>query len=218
MLLKKGVKTGSFHLILGVDKDCQKFLRDLSSRFNGIYRSNFMVDDRAYKPHITLYLFSAPLKNIQAIVRQVDKISIRLKRTSIDIDEMILSDSGWIMIDVDMKSKQILKWHKIFVSSINKLREGMLRKKYRNKNYFDRQKPKEKLSLLKYGDKHAFGLYHSHLSVAQYDDQLAASRAFNKLKDISLPSNLSITSIELVRSIGDETGGVGKVLYFRELK
>lgn len=212
----RAVKTSSFHLILTVDKDFGDFVTSLSNKITRLGNSEFILDKKNYRPHITLYLFSAPIRNIKKIAEKVRDLSQEITETALKVDKLVLSKDGWIMLDMQI-GDELLRYHKMSIRLINPLREGALRKKYKNKSYFEKLDSDEKKTLLDYGDKHSMAFFHPHLSLAKFKDQLVVEKAYLKYKDAKLPKVAKIVSLELVRTVGNESGGVGKILFEKRL-
>ncbi len=207
--------TSSFHLILNPDNKFGSYVTKFSNKITKNYPSTFILDNKEYKPHITLYLFSAPIKNIKKIIDKVKIFSHEIEEIEIKIDKLVLSD-GWIMIDLDNSGK-LLKYHKTAIRLINSLREGVLREKYRAKKSIDTLKKSERAVLLKYGDKHSMEYFHPHTSLTHFEDLGLAKSVFEKFKNTKLPKKMKIKSLELIRTVGNESGGIGRVLFKKDL-
>ena len=208
---KKYPPSATFHLTLSVNDFFSRFAEKVSEEIFAKYDSDFKLGEK-YATHITLYLFSAPLKNIDKLIHVAEKIAELIKPKEMKLGKLILSHDGWLMVDLKT-SGELHEYHKRTVEYFNPLREGLLRKKYRYGSHFASLKDFEKKSLRNYGDKHAMQLFHPHISIAHFDNITQAQKVYKKYRDSFVDKSIKITKMELVKVIGDESGGVGKILF-----
>lgn len=216
MTLSRTKPSSTYHFFFEVDKKFGIEVSNLSKKIFEKYHSKFIIGEN-YVPHFTLYLFSAPIRNTKQIIEEVRKISEKITHEiTLTSDIMELSNDGWLMIGVKEKAS-LSRFHSEALNHINQLREGFLRKKYRQQSYVDSLPEAEKSSLLRYGDKHAMKLFHPHVSLAEFTDLDKAKIVFTRYKDFFLDHKVTLTSLELVREYNEGTGGIGKILFKKNL-
>ncbi len=207
---KRNLPTSTFHIYFNVDSVTDKVVRKISNDIAKKYKSNFVLDGKNYKSHITLYLFAAPTRNRISIINILDKHNFSHLPVFLRITNMFAS-KGWIMADVDRR-KDIEKHHKNIIHLVNPVRQYVLRRKYRDGKYFDSLSKAERNSLLKYGDKHAFDLYHPHLSISQLLDEELAIKVARDYNNFLRGQKVVLTSVEMSMG-GEGSGGTGKTVY-----
>lgn len=204
--------TSTFHIYFRVDKDFNSKVERISSEISKNYNSEYGVFGKGYVPHLTLYLFAAPLKNTKKMIKEIKKIAQKIDPFVLLVDKLILSYDGWLMIDFKNSSK-IAEYHRKVVNSINPLRDGILRKKYRKEKELSRHSEEEIEILKKYGDRHAMGSFHTHLSLAKIENMEDAKRALQNYKNSLVGESVGLISLDFVKVVGDESAGNGRLLF-----
>lgn len=207
----KRTLTSTYHISFFVEESFNLLVRGISSEIYKKYNTKFVVDGKQYIPHLTLYLFSAPIQNQKKMIERLMKIAGNFKPPVLKVKGLILSFDGWLMIEIKNKSK-LRRYHKVVVKNINSLREGVLRIKYRKAKEILTLPKEERIILKKYGDRHSMNLYNPHISITQFEDMEKAKKAFDEYKTYFQNKRVKIKSLGLVRDYTG-TGAVGKLLF-----
>lgn len=207
----KFLRSASFHIILEVDDKFTAKVEQVSSEIQKKYDSDFVVGEN-YRTHATLYLFSAPIRNILQMKKKAKVLSKIVEPVEIKTGDLILSYDGWLMISIQ-NPKLMTKYHLECVKLFNPLREGLLREKYRNVDFLNLQPQKERESLLKFGDRHAGNLFHPHFSISHITNLNEAQVAYFEFKKRFKNDVTKIKSLKLVMERLNESGGIGKVFF-----
>lgn len=82
------------------------------------------------EPHITMYMGLFPEKNFELIFRELSFVLSDYPQFKVKMSEFRLTSDGYLFWDVE-KSLRIIELHKEIINSLNSLREGLLREKYK---------------------------------------------------------------------------------------
>jgi len=208
----KRLLTSTYHITFSVERRFNTLVRKVSSEIHKKYNTKFVVDGKEYNPHLTMYLFAAPIANQKKIISTLIKIAPEFKLSVLKVKKLFLSYDGWLMIYLDNKVK-LGKYHETIIDRINPLREGVQRKKYRGVNKILQLPNDERLSLMKYGDRHAIKYYYPHLSLTKFDNLEDAEEALINYRKYFQKNTLKIVSLDLIRDIKDGSDGIGRLLY-----
>lgn len=214
---KRHPPSSTYHLCLLVDRKFSDLVKSVSCDINRKFKSEFIVDGKNYLPHITLYLFSAPIKNQKKIIERTRVLLVNCKKTAAKVRGLFIND-GWLMVDME-NANAITMFHKDVIKVLNPLREGILRKKYRKVSLLDKLSDTERTILLKYGDKHASRAFHPHISLAKFDETETKSflKSFKTYQTFFRNKEIRTVSLRLVRSF-NESAGTGKMLFEKVLQ
>ncbi len=202
--------TSTFHIYCNLDDRFDRTVKAVSRNIRREFNPKFVFDGVDYQPHLTIYLFAAPIRNQKLIVGGFAKVLEETSSIQMLTKNIFLSYDGWLMIE--FKNIDMLKnIHRKTVGEINDLREGILRKKYRKSGAFDEMPADEEEVLKKYGDRHSMKLFNPHVSLAKFDTYEAGVDAKKKYEKTFKDMTVRISSVELVRTY-ESIGGVGRVL------
>lgn len=120
----------------------------------------FMLDDKHYYPHVTLYMTEFPAKNLGRIKQLLQRIASKTRPFSMRPDVQRLH-RGYVDISF-RRTREVVQLHSSVVRTLNPLREGLMRSK-------DRRRLKgltlrEQRSLRRYGYNRALSGFIPHLT------------------------------------------------------
>lgn len=202
----------TYHISLLLDESFDLVVRKVSSEIHKKFDTEFVVDGKEYLPHLTLYLFAAPIKNEKKIISKLKDIMKSYRPQPLNVRGLIVSWDGWLMIEFGKRSK-LNNLHRSVVRNINPLRENTLRKKYNDGSKILIIPNKERNSLKKYGDRHAMQLFHPHVSLTKFEFIKDAYKCLPVYDGYFKNRTLEIAAIELVKDVEDGSGGLGKSLF-----
>lgn len=120
-----------------------------SIEINQQYKSDFIVDDKIHFPHLPLYLFAAPMKNKSKIIQVTKNFAESIKPFVVKTTGIVIGEDGLIMVNFKT-NKELYYYHLQALKMFNPLREGRLREKYQDEEYFaSLSKVDQKRKLLK---------------------------------------------------------------------
>jgi len=204
--------TSTYHISFSVNEEFDKLIRHTSAKIQNEYKSKFAVDGKSYIPHMSMYLFAAPIVNQKEIIAQLNVIAEGIKLPTLSVNELFLSDDGWLMVYFD-NAIDMRKIHKLIINKINPLRMGVLRKKYRSNKSILKLNKNDRLNLLKYGDRHVLKDFYPHMSLTKFDNMENAEEALKRYSKLFNKTVVKIVSLDLIRGIGSGSGAIGKVVY-----
>jgi 2'-5' RNA ligase len=199
MKRSKRLLTGTYGISFEIEEPLNSELIKIYSEINRDYVSSYFIG-KEYIPHITLYFFAAPIKNQKLMASTAEKLYKKIKPKDLQIKSVEVGENRWILT-VFERPNNIKKYHFEAMKLFNPLREGVLRKKYRNQRFFSQLTKLERSNLRKYGDRHSIKNYEPHISLACVESQSEAEEIVRKYKDRLIGRKVVISSLEVVRVI-----------------
>lgn len=207
--------TGTYSILFDLDEKSDKFFKKLSKDLKKDFETEITFEGERYYPHITLYIFSAPLRNSKRIIETVRLLSSDIKSLDLKVKDLILSRGKWVIV-VLREVETMRKYHELSVKLINPLRENTVRRKYRNMKFVKLLLENEQKNLVKYGDSHVFDLFFPHVSLAKVPFPIEVNKIIGKYKAKIIGKKIKTISLSLIRDIGG-INGRSIVLYKKDL-
>jgi 2'-5' RNA ligase len=160
------MKNKRFNIALIPNKELFEYAIKISNNLSKLGKYLFILDGKNYFPHITVYSPEFPKRNLNKIIKNVEKVSKNFKPFQIKFTECKFVDD-YAGIDVQ-SSKQIYSLHEKIIDCLNSLREGVLRDKYKNKDVLINFTKKQINNIEKYGYPDVKELYIPHLSLIRF--------------------------------------------------
>lgn len=133
----------------------------------------FVIDNKNFFPHITIYSPEYPVNNLEKILSNVEELSKKLLATKF-LFEKIITNQGYIGMEFDC-SEEIKKIHEAIVEKLNVFREGHVRKKYID-SYGMEFSQEKKENIQKYGYPNSMNFYNSHMTIIRLKDSEKAKK------------------------------------------
>ncbi|KKQ12735.1 MAG: hypothetical protein US30_C0017G0001 [Candidatus Moranbacteria bacterium GW2011_GWF2_36_839] len=156
--------------------DVAKYVAKLSKEISEKEKAYFILDNKNFYPHITIYTSEYPNCNIKKILDKVEKISKKLSGVKFKFKK-IDDDYGYVGV-VMHRSKEIRKIHEIIISELNPLREGHIREKFHNSDL----SKEEKENIQKYGYPNLINLYSPHITITRLKNEKNAREISKEIK------------------------------------
>jgi hypothetical protein len=141
--------------------------------------TEFVVDNKNYFVHLTIYSPEYPTKNIEKVIEEVKNYSKNIHPYTLSIKQFIEGE-GFVMIDFD-ESIKMKSVHKQFIQSLSPLREGRIRDKYKAEIEAGKYPPKQIRLINQYGYHNVEKYYEPHLSICKFSKRELALGEVNKL-------------------------------------
>lgn len=170
-----------------------------SLEFHKKYGSEWLVDDKKIFLHLTLFLMAAPAKNRRKIIAAGKKFARQFKPATLISSGFSISKDGLIMLDFK-PSAPVYRYHCQAIELFNPLREGMLRDKYEDKEYFGSLSQKEKSKILKYGHRYVLNEFLPHISIGFVELATDRRKAIKKYKKILVGQKVETTRFQIVEA------------------
>jgi 2'-5' RNA ligase len=212
---RRRLPSASFSIFFSLDKASDELIRSLAAEIKKRFDTEFVFDGERYGPHITLYLFSAPLRNRQRLIEEVEKLAQDSRQLKLTIEEIVAFKDGWVVAILE-RHREIYRYHVRTIEAVNALRQGYLRSKYRDKESLTSLPIREQKNLLRYGDRHAKGLFVPHVPLSKSRSQEDAEKISNYARGNLVGRKIVTDSLVLTRDVGGENAGT-RVLFKKEL-
>ncbi|OGF82494.1 hypothetical protein A3B18_00755 [Candidatus Giovannonibacteria bacterium RIFCSPLOWO2_01_FULL_46_13] len=124
----------------------------------------FVLNQRLYSVHVTLYMMELPLRNLPGVKRILRMIAASQRRFK--LEPLIWNQDSGGYIDVSYeKTKTLSKLQETVIKELNPLREGLLRQKdIERMNIAPRS---EKRNIQKYGFRSVGAQFEPHLTISR---------------------------------------------------
>jgi 2'-5' RNA ligase len=133
------------------------------------FKAEWWVDDQRYFPHLSLYLFEAPVKNRSKIIETAKDFAAEINLFEVKVVGMNVSTNGLIMVDFE-KNKVIYDYHLRALKLFNPLRGGRQRDKYQDPEYLASLPKLDREKILQYGHRWVLDKYQPHITISQVKD------------------------------------------------
>ncbi len=160
------------------------------------YGSTFRFDPASNPPHINLYDFDLPKKNLEELCSRLQEAAEQSPRFLVELGEIKYFDHGTIYIGCEL-SLEMKALEAMVVEQLNPLREGCRTEEYWqvHRKYTEGQKEQRE----KYGNPHVLETFYPHLTIGFLNGQKSdLDRLVDELnKNFSL-KHIPINHIDLV--------------------
>lgn len=167
------------------------------------YPSDFWVDDKRYFIHLPMYLFAAPKENKDKIIDAAKKISDQFYAIPIISKGLVTSSSGLLMVDFK-KNKKLYDYHLRVLEVFNPLREGEIRNKYKDKEYFGTLSKRDKRIMKEYGHLYIFEKFHPHITISRIRDAKILKKVQAEYKDRFKNRRTKLATFQVIHDIYGE--------------
>ena len=158
---------------LKLPDDVEREVIKLSREIGQNNDSFFILDGVQFYPHITIYSPEYPESNFNKALKIVEGIANQTKKIELNFLSLESHD-GYIGICFET-SPEIKNLHKEVVGKLNLLREGSVRKKYKQGSDYHMDFSRQQLkNIARYGYPDAMNLYHPHLTIIRLRDDFLA--------------------------------------------
>lgn len=156
--------------------DIAKYVAKLSKKISEKEKAYFILDNKNFYPHITIYSPEYPIYNFEKIINRMEKVSKKLSKTKFKFEKLDSID-GYIGTSA-YYSKEMRKIHKTIINEFNPLREGYIREKFCNSNI----SKEEKENIQKYGHPYLMNLYNPHITITRLKNEKIAKKIAKEIK------------------------------------
>jgi 2'-5' RNA ligase len=160
--------TKRLNIAIKPNKELSKYAIEKSRELSSMEKSLYVLDGENYYPHVTLYSPEFPASNIKKVISKVEEIASQTN-TFFSKFNTIHHEEGYVVINVKT-DVNIMNIHNDLVHSLNPLRDGVLRQKYRDDNYLQAFPDDIKNKIMDYGYPKVFELFNPHLSLIRFAD------------------------------------------------
>src|SRR5260221_8834247 len=102
----------------------------LSKNISKTFDTDFVLDNKNFIPHISLYWTEYPFNAFKEIAEVVEELSKKINTVEFEYEKIVFLYE-YLYMDF-IKTKVIQNIHNNFVTKLNKIRQGHLRQKYTN--------------------------------------------------------------------------------------
>ncbi len=156
----------------------------ISKKLSGVGDTEFVLDDRVYFPHITLYSPGYPEKNVRKVMAMARHMAQRF--SEIELRPKVVSGThGYVMMSFE-RTPQLGIFHEAALKVLNPLREGHLLPRYRDESYFEKLPEEAQRFILEYGHPRVLSAWAPHMTLARFKDENVAMNVINNVS-IRLP-------------------------------
>lgn len=195
--------------VLDVPYSISKKIVDLSQEIAKKSNPYFVLDNKNYFPHFTVYSPEYPDNKIEEISDRLEAVlegQVELKMNF----EKVLTHQGYIGLGFEL-TQDIKRLHFAIVDALNPLRDGHLRKKYQADDYKMKLSQLELDNISKYGYPSAMNLYHPHMTIIRLKD---VKQAEELARDIIWQDNFVINTLALYK-MGEHGTCIEKIREFQ---
>lgn len=176
-----------------------------SLEIRDIYGANWFIDNRRYYLHLALYLFEAPKRNIEKILREAKKLAKTIDPTPIKIKGMSANQEGLVFIDLEENS-ELRQYHCQIVENLNPFREGVLREKYKDEEHLKTLPADAREKLQKYGHRWVLDKFHPHITLSKLLDPKRCKEVIKTYENKFVGRTSQTTSLRIHEAIYGPNG------------
>jgi len=140
----------------------------------------FILDNIKFYPHITIYSPEYPALNRNVVSEVVKSIASQFSKLPFKFKE-VESHQGFIGINFQNTS-QIKEIHEKIVESLNPLRKGHIRSRYKQDDCQTRHSIGQQKNIKLFGYPDILDLYQPHLTIIRLKDENVAKRITKEIK------------------------------------
>lgn len=152
------------------------------------YGGEFVLNERLYSTHITIYMLELPVRNLATAKKMLRDIAQEQRPLRLDAFVWRQNQSGYINVEY-RKSHELVNLQQIIIEKLGPLRDGLLRKK--DKKRLRELNVIEQKNIEKYGFRSVGVAFKPHLTITKLRNYRA------KAKPKTNPRLLSFTSKEI---------------------
>lgn len=152
------------------------------------HKTNYILDQKKYFPHLSLYSARYPFKNKQAVENAVKQIAMETGKFEIKL-EGFSCFSGYFFYDAK-KNKELVALHERIVDTLNSLREGLISDNQRQLKGLSHDHER---AIQEYGYLSVKKLYMPHISLTH----LVYPLKFDQAKGI-LPKEINLFTTDTI--------------------
>ncbi len=161
--MKKTPTSKSFNVVIVPTREIKKEAISVSNDIKSKDRF-FILGPKRNVPHITIYMIDFPIKNIPTVKKRLKKLSGQIKHLKLTALRYRQNADGFIDVSY-RKSQGVQDLQKKVVKILNPLREGLIRKKDRQRmNGFD---ARLQTNIRRYGYRSIGKDYFPHLTLTR---------------------------------------------------
>ena len=153
--------------------DVQNHAIQLSEHIASKTDAYFVLDNKNYFPHATIYSTEYPSKNLEKVLETIDEVTKELPPLLIKF-EQLSTHQGYIDLQL-RKSQEWVNLHKLIVNNLNPLREDHLREKYTDPNELKNYSEEQQGYIKQYGYAEVFNSFRPHITLSRIKDENVAS-------------------------------------------
>lgn len=180
--------------VLQPSKETSQKIAVISQEIAKSQKAYFILDNKNYYPHITVYSPEYPEDKLGEIISKIEDLSQVLSKIELKFKGLI-TNQGYIGLDFD-NSVELKKIHENIVQTLNPLRDNHLRDKYQDDDYKMKLSPEKIANIAKYGYPDAMELYHPHMTIIRLEDPIQAEEI---AKSIDWHENIIIDKLALYK-------------------
>ncbi|MDO8240815.1 MAG: 2'-5' RNA ligase family protein [Candidatus Moranbacteria bacterium] len=137
--------------------------------------SYFVIDRKNFHPHITIYGFEFPARNLENVLAEIEILSKKLSSAKF-VFKKVTTEEGYIGIECD-NTEEIKHIHETTIKALNPWREGHIRDKDKN------MKSSEKnLNVQEYGHPRVMDSYCPHMTIIRLKDDEVAEKIATEIQ------------------------------------
>jgi 2'-5' RNA ligase len=152
--------------------DVQSLAIHLSELIAAETDAYFVLDNKNYYPHATIYSPEYPNKNLERVLREIDDVTKNLSPFLCEF-ERLSTHQGYIDLQL-RKSQEWVHLHKLLVDTLNPFREDHLRDKYNDPNELLNYSDEQQGYIKEYGYAEVFNAFRPHITLSRIKDEHVA--------------------------------------------
>jgi 2'-5' RNA ligase len=202
------METTLFTCTFALPRDITKELQELNGRLSEKYSTNFVSEFVVYTPHVTIYQAEFPTKNNASVLQYIEKISASVMEHPISFIPTGVNVRGRYVAIAFQNTNDIAVLHRQVVESLNSLREGLIKKNYRQSSsgFSD----KEEMNIRLWGYPYVMEEYKPHLTILALEN---GDKSEEVAKEIRFSRSFSVNQLRVVQSSVDSSGNKTRAVY-----
>ncbi len=191
-----------------VKKEAIKQSENLTKKF----ASEFTLNTKNFRPHITIYQGYFPYKNLDSLKKTLLKFSKESKKFSVFMSDFWISPGRFVWWNAK-KSKEIMEFHRQILKLANPLREGLIAPPALEQ--LEELGEKERRNVLKTGAIYHGELYVPHVTLTRLKNEKDRNGAMKTLGETET-IDFQVTKL-IVANLG-EHGTISNIIEEFEIK
>lgn len=144
----------------------EEYAKKISRQFSRIKATLFVLEDKKFYPHITIYSSEFPSVNKEKVASQLMDIAFKIESRPLMKFETTKNNEGFLGVHFE-KTDIIKKIHQRIINVINPLREEHIRSKYMDDKFRKELSNEQRMNIEKYGHPDVMKLYSPHLTITR---------------------------------------------------
>lgn len=148
----------------------------------------FVLNERRFPPHVTMWIAYVPSRNIRLIKEAAAAVLRSVQPFGVDVCDAKMESSGYVSLEVEL-TESLRTIHSLLLERLNPLREGYLAEKYVQR--MDSFSSEQQRSLRLYGTRAAGELFRPHVTVGAIGAEVvvvAREQLTERLRDLAQTS------------------------------